>query len=292
VVFLFFTHIDIDTQRVKYTNEKFVYISLFIFIASVVLLSHSFNKPELIIAFLDVGQGDAIYIRTPRGRTMLIDGGKNREVLYEISKVHPFYDRSIDIVALSHPDLDHIGGLIPVIEQYDVLYAMDTFSDKESEEYSLFKEILSEHIFHPESGYIIVLEDGIHIEVLWPHSGITNLSDNEGSLVLRLEYHDTSVLLTGDIGFETETHLLDMYGRSLMSDILKVGHHGSGFSTSKDWIQKVDPDISVLSYGCENRYGHPHERVHNLIHEYGEVYDTCKQGTVILSSDGKKWKRK
>lgn len=276
----------------NYSAKHIIYLGIFTTIASLVLFVHVFTEPTLTVAFLDVGQGDAIYLRTPRGRTMLIDGGKNREVLYEVTKVHPFYHRTIDVLAVSHPDIDHLGGLLPVLDQYEVTYVIDSLSQKESEAYDLFKEKVSGKILNPESGYVLSLEEGVRVEVLWPHASIPVSNDNEGSLVFRIEYQDTSVLLTGDIGFETETQLIDMYGRSLMSDILKVGHHGSRFSSSQEWINKVDPAISILSYGCENRYGHPHQEVVERLQKQGIVFDTCRDGTIIFNSNGVLWKKK
>lgn len=271
-------------------KKFYPYLIFFLFVTAYLLLSLVLAPKKIFVSFLDVGQGDAIYIHTPRGRTVLVDGGKDRLVLTELSKVHPFYDRSIDVVFGTHPDTDHIGGLISVFENYDVEYYFTIDFEKETEVYERVRELSEDASVLAQGGYRITLEDEVYLYILWPHPAYVVGDANEASVVLRLEYRSTSVLLTGDIGIETEETLMSLFGRSLQSDILKAGHHGSDHSTSSSFVRVVEPDISILSFGCGNRYGHPSERVVKVLSQT-QVYDTCSNGTISFRSDGRTWEK-
>ena len=251
-----------------------------------------FQQKPLVVSFLDVGQGDAIFIETPNGNQILIDGGPGRNVLSELGRLMNFADRHIDMIIATHADADHITGLISVMEQYSV----DTFVDNGMRADTNIDKALVSFVQERNISYLVArrgvrfildAKEGIFLETLLPEN-IQNAGDrNSASLVFRLVYGENEILLTGDAELENEQMLI-IQTDTLDSDILKVGHHGSGTSTSLEFVQSVDPEFAVLSYSCDNRYGHPHPTVtKNLATENVVTLSTCDMGTITTYSNGK-----
>lgn len=248
------------------------------------------NHP-LVVAFLDVGQGDAIYIEAPNGNQLLIDGGPNGAVLRELGRVMPFFDRSIDVVIETHPDADHIGGLSDVFSRFDISYFLepgiqnDTIQTKEL--LSKVKEERGVTSVYARRGMLVDLGGGATLSILFPDRDVTTIETNTGSVVARLDYGDISVLLTGDSPTSIETYLVSLDARSLDSDLLKLGHHGSRTSSSKSFIEAVSPQIAIISAGKDNRYGHPHREVLDTLNELHISYlSTAEMGTIRFESNG------
>lgn len=244
----------------------------------------------LTVAFLDVGQGDAIFIEAPNGNQMLIDGGKNARVLRELAAVMPFYDKSIDVVLATHPDQDHIGGLPSVFERFDV----STFVEPGvSGDTSAYKELLRRVELEQggtviaRRGMKIVLSQGVEFLILFPDRDVSAVETNDGSIIGKLIYGNTSFLFTGDAPQKIENFLVTIDGTVLRSDVLKVGHHGSKTSTAELFLGFVAPKVSVISSGASNSYGHPHEEVLERLKRFEtEALRTDTQGTIIITSDG------
>lgn len=245
---------------------------------------------KLTVAFLDVGQGDAIFIEAPNGNQVLIDGGPNGAVLRELSKVMPFYDRSINMVIMTHPDSDHVNGLVDVLRRYKV----DAFVDsgfkienpayKEAEDLVAAKNIKDLDLM---KGYRINLDKGVYLDILSPPISAESLDDNNGSLVARLVYGQSSFLLTGDMEQKMEGVLVSEYGKNLESDVLKVGHHGSHTSTAESFLGFVNPSYAVISVGADNRYGHPHKETLDLLNKFKvQILRTDEKGSIVFESDG------
>lgn len=245
---------------------------------------------ELTVAFLDVGQGDAIFIETPKGRQVLIDGGKNRAVLGELASIMGFQDRTIDVVIATHPDFDHIGGLPYVFNQYDVGMVLEPGVLDDGADYEAFVETVEAEglrAVHVRSGMRMMLEEGIELAFLFPEGDASEMEANSASVVVRLTYGDTSFLFTGDAPSTIERYLVSRYGAALQSDVLKLGHHGSKTSTTDEFVSVVAPEYGVVSAGCDNTYGHPHEEVlYRLLEAQVQVYDTCSEGSIMFSSNG------
>ena len=252
----------------------------------------------LTVSFLTIGQGDAIFIDAPSGRQVLIDGGPNRSVLRELSRVMPWYDRSIDVVIATHPDADHINGLVDVFSRYTVSYAMQSSVQDPGgpDEVALERAIAEEEGVQKmtaQRGLIIDLGDGAYIEILFPDRGVSHVETNTGSIVARLVYGDTSLMLTGDSPQTIEKYLVQLDGARLESNVLKAGHHGSRTSSSLLFVGFVSPDDAVFSRGCDNSYGHPHQEVVDLFKRFNiPTLDTCTDGRVTFVSDGQKVTRK
>lgn len=250
------------------------------------------EKHELIVSFLDVGQGDAILIQGPTGVKMLIDGGPDKSVLRELSKRLPPWDRHIDVLVETHPDKDHLAGLGDVLERYDVDYFLESGVPDLTTVSQQVKELVKKEqgIQHLtiHRGQRLQLGGGAYADVLFPDSDqSTQKITNDGSVVLRIVYGETSIMLTGDLSSTFEDYLVSLDGDALASDILKAGHHGSRFSTDALWLSKVRPEYVVISAGKENRYGHPHEEVLTRVKDTGaEIISTIEKGTITFVSDG------
>lgn len=247
---------------------------------------------ELRVTFLDVGQGDAVFIETPHGRQVLIDGGKGRGVLEELGKVMSFRDREIDMVVATHPDMDHIGGLPSVFERFMVHMYLEPGVDDDGADYVALVRAVENEGLDPiiaRAGMYIALDDEVQLQVLSPTGDVRMLEANRGSVVVRLVYGDTAFVLTGDAPVGIEEYLVSRRGTVLVGDVLKLGHHGSKTSTSDLFLDVVRPAYAVVSAGCENTYGHPHEEVLTRVRAHGaEVVSTCEEGTITFTSDGQK----
>jgi len=248
---------------------------------------------NLTFAVLNIGQGDALYIESPSGVQVLLDGGPDSSVLRELPKVMPVGDRSLDALIESHPDADHIGGFSDVISRYEGGAFIEPGIPKNTATAkNLEKKIDGEHIPRTiaRAGMELDLGDGVFLHILYPDHDVSNLPDakaNEGGIVARLVYGSFSVLLMADIPSTIEDHLVAVDGEELHSDILKVGHHGSRTSTDANFIEDVQPSLAVISVGANNRYGHPTpETLARLKAANVPVLRTDKDGTLVFHSDG------
>lgn len=244
----------------------------------------------LTVSMLDVGQGDAIFIQAPNGNQVLIDGGPPGRIAAALSSVLPFYDHSIDLLALSHPHMDHFAGLIDVLGRYTVGGVITSGTKGDAPEYKAFKaaqktEGTEEIVL--KRGNRVVLDDGVFLDVLFPAGDVAEATPHNGMLVMRLSYASTSVLFTGDAEENVEQYLVKYDPQSLKSDVLKVGHHGSKTSTSEEFLSLVKPDAAIMSLSADNKYGHPHKETLDVLDKFGvKVYRTDEAGTITLSSDG------
>jgi competence protein ComEC len=265
-------------------------IILFTVVTFIFYLDYQNQEKKLTFAMLDVGQGDALFIESPTGVQVLVDVGPPRRVLSKLNRVMPLFDRTIDAIIITNPDTDHIGGVTEVLKAYKVkqIFEPGTVSDSTTYQ-NLKKEIEKRNIENIllRKGMKIDLGGGVVLDILFPDRDVTFWDTNEGSVVARLTYGETSILLTGDSTWETEKILLG--NPSLDTDILKVGHHGSRTSTSYDFVKKVSPEYALISNGRDNSYGHPHEATLDTLKTLGvKVLRTDQVGTIILKSDGLK----
>lgn len=250
------------------------------------------ERNALTVAFMDIGQGDAIYIESPTHTQVILDGGPDGTILSRLGELMPFYDRSIDMLIVSNPDKDHFAGFIDVLKHYSVGEVLEPGTVSQTETYKIFERAVKEkHI--PDTlarrGMDIDLGGGAHLNILFPDRDVSGLSTNEGSIVAKLVYGDTSVLLTGDAPQNIEKYLVALDGKDLDADILKVGHHGSRTSTSPELLAAVTPVYAVISAGENNKYGHPHKEVITLLDKlHVPTLITFKEGTIVFESDGER----
>ena len=255
----------------------------------------------LTVAFLDIGQGDAIFIDTPSGNQMLIDGGPGKSVLRELSKVMPFYDRSIDVVIATHADQDHVGGLPNVLKNYKVNIFMEPGLSGPSSSYEELEKMV-ERLDTPTQGrgadqsvgfkkilarrgMVVDLGDGAILQILFPVIDPPGTNTNMSSIVAKLVYGENEFMLTGDSPIAIEDYLVSLGG--LKSDVLKAGHHGSKTSSSDEFVRAVAPQYTVISAGKNNRYGHPHQEVLDILNNFGtKILFTFELGQIVFKSDG------
>jgi len=268
-------------------------IASLLVVTSVVLWSAILSTERsatLTVSFLDVGQGDAIFIETPSRRQILIDGGKNNSVLKELSNVMPFWDRTIDMVIATHPDADHTGGLAEVVSRYTV----DTFvhsgvNSETSISEGLFAVLAKEDVQEviARRGQVFDFSDGAYITVLFPDRDVAELESNTASIILKVTFGEHSFLLTGDSPQSIEKYIVSLDGEQLSADVLKAGHHGSKTSSNPLFVGFVNPQYAVLSYGCDNSYGHPNQEVLDTLNNFEiEILETCKDGSITFTTYG------
>ncbi|OGD68654.1 hypothetical protein A2996_00080 [Candidatus Campbellbacteria bacterium RIFCSPLOWO2_01_FULL_34_15] len=274
-------------------NENFkLYVLSVLLILNLFIWSAVFDEQDntLKVAFFDVGQGDAIFIKSPNGKQVLIDGGSNRAVMRNLGRVMPFYDRSIDIVIMTHPDADHLGGLLPVLKDYDVDLVMESGVETDSEIYLEYKRIVEEKGIKSilaRQGQTINLGNDAYLSVLFPVSDTSDFETNTASVILKLVYGESSFLFTGDSPQVIEKYLAGVFGNELDIDVLKLGHHGSKTSNSELFLGITSPEYVVASVGKDNRYGHPHKEVLDLLEKLNlDLLRTDESGMIVFESDG------
>lgn len=253
------------------------------------------ERRELTVAFLDIGQGDAIFIEAPNGNQILVDAGPNSKVLSELGNVMPWYDKSIDMIVVTNPDKDHIGGFIDVLKRFRVNKFLEPGTENKTLTNTTLHDLVEDRGIEKlkaGKGMNIVLDEknDVVLSVLFPDRDVSEESSNDGSIVMRLTYGETEVMFTGDASLRVEREVLE-HKEVIQSDILKVGHHGSRTSTSREFLETVKPEFAVISLGKANKYGHPHEEVIGTLDSYGaKILRTDESGTIVMKSDGKKFK--
>lgn len=278
-------------------NSKHFYIFglLTLFVLSGFYYHYSIGQDGayLKVAFLDVGQGDAIYIEAPNGKQVLVDGGPDSRVLSVLSSAMPLFDRSIDMVIATHADADHIGGLPSVIDNYQVSNILENGYVGETKIYKKLEEKIIEKNIPKDiakKGMHIILDEkeNIYLDILFPDRDVSKMKTNDGSIVSRLVYGHQSVMLTGDATLYTENIILQNENSTdLKSSILKLGHHGSHTSSSIAWLSAISPSYAIISAGLDNKYGHPHKDILSRLEDLQIPYlSTFKDGSIVFYTDG------
>ncbi|MDN5347315.1 MAG: competence protein ComEC [Clostridia bacterium] len=264
------------------------------------------GRDDFKIVFLDVGQGDAIYIHTPRGKNILVDGGGrpyNPDSNFDVGEdiVVPFLRRQgvrrLDLVVSTHPDADHLGGLAAVIRQLPVSLVITPPPGAMFPDYKDFLvEVAARKINWAVAGRgdKVVIDPDLEILVLHPGREIkgSRADGNNNSLVLRLGHGRNTFLLAGDI--ETEA-MADLVATDLplRSTVFKVPHHGSRYGLKEDFLAAVDPEAVIISAGADNNFGHPAPEILAYWQREGaKIYRTDRQGAITITSDGESWQVK
>lgn len=244
---------------------------------------------QLHLYMFDVGQGDALLIVTPEGRQMLIDGGEEPSLLLRaLGEVMPFWDRSLDLVVLTHPDQDHLGGLPELLNRYEVGAILQSGDSSSSALYEEWQATVATEGVTPliaQAGQRLEPGDGVVVEVLAPR-GTPFAATNLNSVVLEIRYGNFCALLTGDIELESEQRLIAEKALE-PCQLLKVAHHGSTTSTSVDFLAQVAPHYALISAGSGNPFGHPSTQVLERLEASGvRIFRTDQQGTIHFWTDG------
>ncbi|MDD9868145.1 MAG: MBL fold metallo-hydrolase [Candidatus Campbellbacteria bacterium] len=254
------------------------------------------EQQELKLSFLDVGQGDSIFIETPTGFQILVDGGNSGTVLTEIKDVLELNDREIDMLIATHPDADHIGGLVDVLKRFSVRYFVHNGVESGTATYRALTEEMEDEgaeIIVIDSPQVFAFSDGVTLEFISPQKNLLRGDRNDTSIVARLLYGETTALLTGDISTKIERSIANNFGKKIESDILKVSHHGSRHSSDALFLSIVNPDFSIISAEENSRYGHPHKDVVDRINQNTDsILLHTKDKKTHFVSDGFAWYNK
>ncbi len=285
-------------ERVLKCREEYGKVGAFIFLLLIILATGYFcfsaSVPKkLQVTFFDIGQGDAIFIETPSGKQMLIDGGASALVLEKLAQEMSYFDNTVDVVVATHGDADHVTGLIPVLRTYDVSIIVESPIQSES---GIFRELKNEVTKEVNSGAsvrvasrgdVINLGDGVTATILYPKKNISpRIETNDASVSLVLSYGKHSFLLTGDLGSSYE-HVLISELLPKKITVYKAGHHGSNTSSGELLLSRIMPEYSIISAGKDNKYGHPHVETVERLQKYSqEILSTIDRGSITFMSDG------
>ncbi len=287
-----------------YMNSKTARIGLMLVVVGILsiaylLVTTNFSDKQTTmtnVSMLNVGQGDSFLIKASNGRQMLIDGGKDATVLGELSKIMPWWDKSIDIVLATHPDMDHVGGLDEVLKRYKVSMFLTSEVGGDTNEYKNLLNLVNKKkipAYFVRSGMKFDLSEKEYFEVLFPDRDVRDWETNTGSVVGKFVSGERSVLFTGDSPAPIEQYLAKSIPGKLDVDIFKLGHHGSRSSTTAALLKVATPSLALISAGKSNSYGHPHKEVLDLLKQFSIPYiSTQTAGTVTLETDGLKWYKK
>ena len=274
--------------------RKWIIAPLLVVAILTTLVACTMPDNRLHVSFLDVGQGDAILIQTPNHQDILVDGGPSAQAISgELGKRMPFWDRTIELVVLTHPRTDHLNGLIETLQRYKVKQVLyldtDYQSVAEQEWLSLIREKGIEATFAKAGQVINLGTDEVTIEVINPTPD-SSVPDEDNGIVLRLNDGKISFLLTSDISQEAELDLMTRRA-DLTSTVLKVSHHGSNYSSSTAFLAVVDPKLAVISVGADHTFGHPgEETMERLVSMVGldKIYRTDEDGTIEFITNGER----
>jgi len=287
-------------------KKYFLIGSVLFFLLGCILVYQNitFNDKKLHVVICDVGQGDAIFIRTPNGSDILIDGGPDNSVLSCLGKHLPFWDRTIEVMILTHPHADHLNGLITVLNRYKILsFVSENLKNTTAGFSELMRVITSQNI---ETRYVyagdrFLFGDGLNIQIVGPSKEFLDQTSPWGtigetgefaSLEMIIEYKNFSVLLTGDSQVMELEEMLKLIQHDNL-DILQVPHHGSRFGLTADILDVLKPKIAAISVGKNNKYGHPTPFILDLLKSSNiKTLRTDQVGDIEIVSDGASWRIK
>lgn len=267
-----------------------VLISMMILVGCQVTTSQiDFSGDKLLIDFIDVGQGDSTLVMFPNQEIALIDAGTRAGRMEVVKHLQELNIKRIDYLIGTHPHEDHIGGLPEVIRSFKIgkVYLPNKINNT-----AIFEELLYEiknnnlTISEGKTGVKIIDDEDLKFYIISPSKEYANINNN--SIVTKIIYKEFTAIITGDAEEEAEYNMIQE-GHDLKANILRVGHHGSSTSSTKEFISKVDPEYAVISLGKDNSYGHPHKEVIDLLEEKNIVsLRTDELGNISIQTDGKK----
>lgn len=241
---------------------------------------------SLKVHYIDIGQGDAILLQTPNGSQVLIDTGPRESAPKLISYLKKLSITAIDLLVITHPDFDHIGGIPALFEEIPVKKILDSGKAHSTLSFIQYKQYVWNNIVpvqYAKEKMKLEFDPDLKVKVL--NSGVGKKETNDASIVLQVAYGEIKFLFMGDTEEMEEKRLSRKY--NLESTILKVAHHGSNSSSTAAFLKDVKPKIAVISAGSNNDFGHPHQPVLNRLIESGaDIYNTAEAGDIVFSTDG------
>lgn len=253
-------------------------------------------KPNFLeVYFLDVGQGDSTFIETPENHQILIDGGPDDSIISKLPALMPPWDKEIDLVILSHPEKDHMQGLLSLLKTYKADYILWSGVKRDTPEGKAWEDIKNRQI---NLGAKILIADpnlkikagNVLIDTLYPQENMEGVelknTSNDACVVTKIVYKDRSFLFTGDISTSVENKIINSK-EDVSADVLKIAHHGSKYSTSSAFLSAVSPIVATISVGAKNTYGHPTQEVLQKLLNFGiKVLRTDTNSDIEIVSDG------
>ncbi|NFG41945.1 MBL fold metallo-hydrolase [Clostridium botulinum] len=282
-------------MRVK-RNLKFNLLLLFIIFAILFMIRYlNLNvnyydcNNNIIVHYIDVGQGDAALIQV-NNINMLIDSGPKESRNKILDYLQSLNIKKINYIVATHPHEDHIGNMAKIIKTYGIY---KFYAPKIENTTSTFEKMI-DALKYKNLKINVIKKDTNSID-LGKNTDVTIFSPikdsydniNNYSPVIKIQYGDTSFLFTGDAEKEVENEILLDSNNNIRSDVIKIGHHGSSTSSSKSFIKKVNPSIAIISVGTDNKFNHPNKSTIDCLTKSNiKIYQTNKENTIILSSDG------
>ncbi|WP_060680227.1 ComEC/Rec2 family competence protein [Virgibacillus halodenitrificans] len=268
-------------------NTFFLFIVFFTVITLFPASSYSKERQmDMEVHFIDVGQGDSILIQTPQNKNILIDGGPPDAGERIVSYLKKEGIKSIDLLVVTHPDVDHIGGLPHVMGQIPIKKIVDSGKLHTTRTYGKYVRQIRKQEIPVQIAKIddqLKVDSELKIQILNAFEKMK--TNNQSSIVLKLTYNKMDFLLMSDVEIEQEKEFIKKH--NLQAEILKVAHHGSNTSTSLGFLKEVSPQVAILTYSKQNDYGHPVDRViRNLTKVNSFIYSTAAFGNIVIRTDG------
>ncbi|WP_047981073.1 ComEC/Rec2 family competence protein [Ornithinibacillus contaminans] len=274
-------------QYIRYTAGLLVFFLLVSVLDSSPVYSQP--SPKMEVHFINVGQGDSMFIQTPNNKNILIDGGPPKAGKKVVQYLKDLGIETLDLIIATHPDRDHIGGLPAVMKAFEVKRILDSGKLHVTITYANYmNEIRKQEIpmTVAKVGKYIPLDSLLDIRILNAYGKRKN--NNQSSIALKLSYNDIDFLFLGDIEDKQEKEIAKKF--DVRSEIIKIAHHGSKTSSSSKFLEHVDPDVAVLTYSKYNDFGHPVNRVIEKLFELNaEIYSTAVYGDLVVHTDGENY---
>lgn len=279
----------------KIKLKKYLFFIGIILIIFYFLITYQTSKKNnnLEVSFIDSGQADAIFIKTPNQKNIIIDFG-SEQGLKQLEKEIEWWNKQIDLIIITHPHDDHITGLLPIIKKYKIKQIMYNGLDYESNVYNELLNLITEYnipLLLPNYNQIINIEPDCFLNIIYPITSfyqqtIDNI--NNSSIVSRLVCNNSSFLFMGDVETKIENEILAT-NLNIKSDVIKISHHGSVTASSEKFLEKVDPKIAIIMVGKNNNFNHPSLRLIKRLDKLNiKLFRTDQDGTIKIISDGKK----
>jgi competence protein ComEC len=249
--------------------------------------AYSLPVKKMEVHFINVGQGDSIFVKTPNDKNILIDGGPPKAGKKVVNYLKELEIEKIDLLIATHPDRDHIGGLPVVMKDLKVKKVLDSGKLHITRAYANYmNEIRKQEIplKVAKVGEHITIDSLIDFRILNAYSKRKN--NNQSSIALKLSYNDVDFLFLGDIEDKQEEKIAKKY--DVRAEIIKIAHHGSKTSSSEKFLEHVDPDVAIITYSKYNDFGHPVNRViKKLFDLQAEIFSTAVYGDLVVHTEGK-----
>lgn len=253
------------------------------------------NDNLLNLVFIDVGQGDAILIKSPSGKNILIDGGPDSDLAEKISKFIAYRNNKIDLMIITHPHRDHYYGLISVIKKYKTQKIIYSGIDVNLSDYNYMKKIISDYnleLIKPQMGDKYEIDKNLHFQIIYMPKTRTVENLNDASVSIKLTYKNFDAIFNGDASCEIENIILKN-NQNLKSEIFKASHHGSKYSNCDNLLNSIKPELTIIQSGALNKFGHPHqEAVDRILKSGSQILRNDELGDVIIESNGENYQLK